>query len=158
MPRRFASVPARSVVVAAALIVAASAPRIPAADGDPHSEGQPWTIARRGIGEGCGRGRFWQVDYTLRNDGATARIVRPGEVSAIVAGTVSNSRVPVHARPKQTRVGGRSRARTGHSEASCDVIPSSDDCRRCREHASLQVWPADKGEPRARPHHRLRLP
>lgn len=158
MPRTPASVPARglAVVVAAALSLAAGTPPTRAADVDETPPSGSWTVIRRAIGEGRGHGRFWQVDYTLRNDGATARTLRPEDVSAVVSGTVSNSRVPSHARPNQSRV--VVSAAPGLS-ASCDVIPSADDARRCREHAVLQVWPADKGpnppEPAAKPTVRL---
>ena len=141
MPRLPDSVPSR-VAVAAALIFVAGITRARAADVDEPSQGRSWTIVRRAVGEGRGHGRFWQVDYTLRNDGPTARTIRPDEVAAVVSGTVSNSRVPSHARPKESNV-----VISGASGlvASCDVIPSADDTRRCREHATLHVWPADKG-------------
>jgi len=102
----------------------------------------PWTVTHRAIGEGRGLGRFWKVDYVLRNDGTTAREVRPEAFSAVVSGSVSNSRVPGHARPRASRV--EVSGSSGLS-SSCDVIPSEDEARRCRERVVLQAWPADLG-------------
>ena len=121
---------------------------LPAADNqtkpalDTSTQGKPWTVVHRGIGEGRDQGRFWQIDYVLRNDGPTPQTLKPEDVSAVVSATVSNSRVPGHACPKQTHlvVSGKS----GLS-AECDVIPSADESRRCRERAVLQVWPAKLG-------------
>ena len=103
---------------------------------------RPWTVTHRAIGEGRGLGRYWQVDYVLRNDGATAKQVRPETLSAVVSGTVSNSRVPGHARPLASRV---EASGTSGLSAACDVIPSADEAKRCRERLVLQAWPADKG-------------
>src|SRR5260221_148595 len=109
---------------------------------DTTTQSKPWTVAHRTIGEGRDHGRFWQIDYVLRNDGSAPQTLKPEEVSAVISGTVSNSRVPGHTCPKATNliVSGRS----GLS-AECDVIPSNDESRRCRERAVLQIWPADQG-------------
>ena len=109
---------------------------------DSSTQGKPWTVIQRGIGEGRDQGRYWQIDYLMRNDGPTAQTLKPEEVSAVISATVSNSRIPGHACPRQTRlvVSGKS----GLS-AECDVIPSADESRRCRERVVLQVWPANLG-------------
>ncbi len=109
----------------------------------PAATAAPWSVARRSIVEGKDANRYWQVDYLMRNDGAEATTIAPGGVSAEVEGWVSNSRVSSHATPRMSRV-----AVSGASGlvGAGDVIASSDECRRCRERAVLQVWPAALGD------------
>lgn len=83
---------------------------------------------------------YWRVDYRLRNDGPTGLIITPAEISAEVEGCVSNSRVASHACPRRSSL-----RLTGPSalSATADVIESADETRRCRERATLQVWPGE---------------
>lgn len=139
----------RMLTVLATLSLAA--PASSAADLDPDVgatsrqavPGGPWAITRRTVGEGRCAFRYWQVDYWLRNDGPSPATLRPEQVSAQIEGWVSNSRVPGHAFPKHSKIAVS--GTTGLS-ATCDVIPSSDETRRCRERAVLQIWPADRAE------------
>ena len=85
----------------------------------------------------------WQVDYVIRHDGPSGVILTPAEISAIVEGWVSNSRVPGHASPRRSSL-----TVTGSSglSATTDVIESSDEAQRCRERALLQVWVGNHSE------------
>jgi hypothetical protein len=84
----------------------------------------------------------WQVDYRLRLDGPTALVVTPAEISAVIEGWVSNSRVPSHAAPRWSSV---TVSGTAGLTATAEVIEAGDEAQRCRERAILQVW-ADRGE------------
>lgn len=122
-----------------AIVVLGALPSLAVADATPD---KPWSIVRRCVGEGRDQGRFWQVDYVLRNEGSAPQILKPEDVSAAISGMVSNSRVACHACPKATNI-----VVSGKSGLSgeCDVIASTDESRRCRERAVLQYWPADLG-------------
>ena len=137
-------------------VLIAALPPCPAADTpspspspvSPSSASGPWTIARRSISEGRGANRYWQVDYTVRNDGPTPLALRAEQVAAEVDGWVSNSRVASHAYPRHTHLVVSGAA--GASSAS-EVISSSDESRRCRERGNLLIWPAEDGEPPPEP-------
>ena len=125
------------------LLVSLGPVAAPANDGPiPPPLAKPWTVVRRTVGEGRDQGRFWQVDYLLRNDGPTAQTLRREEISLVVSGMVSNSRVPCHACPKPAKI---ALSGTSGLSAECDVIASTDESRRCRERAVLYVWPAALG-------------
>ena len=131
-------------------------PALGIVDAPPVPSDKAWTIVQRSIGEGKGVNRSWQIDYTLRNDGETPIELHPNAIAAEVEGYVSNSRVASHACPRLSRI--RVTGSSGLS-ASCDVLPSTDESRRCRERAVMQVWLAGLGdeppEPVAKPTVRL---
>lgn len=87
---------------------------------------------------------YWQVDYRLRNDGPTGLVVTPSDVAAKVEGLVSNSRVASHTAPRPSLHA--LRGPTGLS-AFAEVVESADENHRCRERATLQVWPDDEAAP-----------
>ncbi len=118
-------------------------PRIPGLVPAQAPPSKPWTIAHRSIGQGRASGRFWQIDYWLRNDGEEPATIRPESVAATLDGLVSNSRVAAHASPRPSKI-----AVSGSSGlcGTSEVIASSDDARRCREKAVLQAWPAARGD------------
>jgi hypothetical protein len=64
-------------------------------------------------------------------------VITPAEVSALVEGWVSNSRVPTHATPRWSTL-----TLSGSSGlvATTEVIIASDEAQRCRERGVLQVW------------------
>lgn len=132
----------RPAIALGALVVLLAADSPSGSKPAPPAVPRAWSVTQRAIGEGKATGRYWQVDYLLRNDGPIAREIRPDALSAVVSGSVSNSRVPGHARPIASRV--EASGKSGLS-SSCDVIPSSDESRRCRQRLTLQAWPADKG-------------
>ncbi len=123
-----------SAVVAPAMAVAWETP-----------ERLTWTITRRVVTQDQPpeRGQTWQVDYWLRNNGHVPRVLLPAEVSALVEGWVSNSRVPSHGTPRRSSL---TCAIVGDEPAVSEVIASRDDSQRCDERASLRVWPASVGE------------
>lgn len=89
---------------------------------------------------------YWQVDYRLRHDGPSPRVVSPAELAAEVAGPVSNSRLPGHGRPKPVahKVAG-----PGPLAEAADLIASTDESRRCRERLVVTAWVEPDGPPRA---------
>ncbi|MBX6315924.1 MAG: hypothetical protein IRY99_23875, partial [Isosphaeraceae bacterium] len=103
----------------------------------------PWIIVDRTITQDRGTWHYWQIDYTLRNDGAAPLVIPPSEVQARVRGWVSNSRVAVHATPRLSDL-----TISGPSglSAAVEVVPSRDHDRRCRERAVLQAWPGHCGD------------
>ncbi len=111
--------------------------------GDPPREAAPWAVVGRAISQGRATGRYWLIDYSLRNTSNQPQTIKPEAVAMKLEGYVSNSKVSSHACPRRTTV-----TVSGSSglSACADVIPSGDDSRRCRENAVLQVWPAEKGE------------
>jgi hypothetical protein len=88
----------------------------------------------------------WQVDYRLRLTTQNEVHLKPNEITAIVDGWVSNSRVPVHAIPKRStpKVAG-----TGTS--TFEVIVSNEETKKCRERIVIRAWPALAPEPANRP-------
>ena len=76
----------------------------------------------------------WQVDYAFRNAGAEPLALQPRDVRVRVEGWLSNSRIAVHANPKQARsaVDGQFA-----SAAYAELIPSLEEHKRCRERVSV---------------------
>jgi hypothetical protein len=70
--------------------------------------------------------------------------VAPADVAVEVVGAVSNSRLPGHCRPKPAahRLSG-----PGPLADAADLIVSTDESRRCREHAAVAVWLEADGPP-----------
>lgn len=99
-------------------------------------------VLDRHIGLGRDEWLYWQVDYRLRYEGSEPLTVSPSALEARVDGLVSNSRVDAHATPRRSSL----RA-TGSSGllATADVLPASDEARRCRERLVLQAWPEAQG-------------
>jgi hypothetical protein len=91
---------------------------------------------------------YWQVDYRLRYDGATPRVVAPADVAAEVVGSLSNSRLPGHGRPKRAA---HQLAGPGPLADVADLIESTDESRRCRERAVVAVWLEAAGPPKNNP-------
>ena len=79
----------------------------------------------------------WQVDYSLKYEGARPLVLAPAEVGARVEGWLSNSRVAVHANPRRSEC---SIAGQAGPMAAAEVISSPDESLRCRERAVLKVW------------------
>lgn len=100
-------------------------------------------VVRRSVAQDQGA---WVVEYQLRHTGHTGVILTPADLGARVEGWVSNSRVSSHAvaRPSLVVVEGRSGA-----TASSEVIGSSDEAQRCREHVVLTAWAEDGPRPEA---------
>jgi hypothetical protein len=111
----------------------------------PEPSASPWTVVRRVVAQSQGAGQVWQVDYRLRNDGDAVEVVPPGAVVVSVDGWVSNSRVAGHAAPRRARV--EVSGPLGNA-AYAEILPARDrdEERRCRERATLAVWPASAGE------------
>ncbi len=97
-----------------------------------------FTLIRRSVAQDQGA---WIIDYQLRHTSPTGVILSRTEIGSVVEGWVSNSRVASHAVPRLSRV-----TVSGASAASGtgDVIVSSDESQRCREHVGILVW-ADDG-------------
>jgi hypothetical protein len=129
------------VGVAALVFVVSVAARVDA--GAPSG----FTITHRSIAQDRGpepqRWQIWQIDYWLRWEGPTGIVLMPPEVSALVEGWVSNSRVPSHASPRWSSL---TVSGTSGLAATTDLIPATDEAQRCRERAALHVW-TDDGEP-----------
>jgi hypothetical protein len=83
----------------------------------------------------------WQIDYQLRLEGPTALVVTPTDIRATVEGWVSNSRVPSHAVPQWSSL-----VISGGSGLTSvvDLIETADEAQRCRERASVRVWPGNE--------------
>ena len=86
-----------------------------------------FVLIRRSVAQDQGA---WVIDYQLRHTGLTGVILSRSEVSAVVEGWVSNSRVASHAVPRMSRV---TVSGTSAGSATGDVIVSSDESQRCRE-------------------------
>lgn len=114
---------------------------------DPPAE-RPWSVARRVVSQGRADGQTWQVDYLLRNDGPFAQVLVPGSASAEVEGWVSNSRVADHATPRLSALVARG---PWGPPAAVELVVARDEARRCRERATLRLWPDDDGRAAAPP-------
>ncbi len=81
---------------------------------------------------------YWQLDYRLRNDSPQPLNLTPADLAANVEGWVSNSRIASHASPRASNL---SLHGPDALTATAEVLPSADDSLRCRERATLRVWP-----------------
>ena len=99
------------------------------------------TVVERSIVQDQGS---WQVDYRLRHEGPTASVATAADIHARVAGWVSNSRVASHAVPRLSTL--TVAAGPAGLSGLADVIGSDDEAQRCRERATVQVWPPDAPE------------
>jgi hypothetical protein len=89
----------------------------------------------------------WRVDYRLRHLGPAPLEIDRDSILVRIGGEVSNSRIEAHAAPCTSAMDA-----TGASGlvGVCDVVPSAEELRRCRERLVVQVWPEAEGaEPTA---------
>ena len=99
-----------------------------------------FVLIRRSVAQDQGA---WVVTYQLRQTSPTGVILSRSEVSSVIEGWVSNSRVASHAVPRLSRV---TVSGTSAATGTGEVIVSSDEAQRCRERAVISVW-ADDGPP-----------
>ncbi|WP_422927793.1 hypothetical protein [Singulisphaera sp. PoT] len=104
----------------------------------PTPASNPFTLIDRSISQDQGG---WHVDYRLRHKGKDPLVVSPQQIQAKIEGWVSNSRVASHAVPRYSTI--VVSGATGLS-ATTEVIPSVDECARCKERVVLQVWNGDE--------------
>ena len=100
-----------------------------------------FVLSRRSVAQDQGA---WVLDYQLRHTSPTGVIVARSEVSAVIEGWVSNSRVASHAVPRQSRV---TVSGTSAASGTGDVIVSSDESQRCRERVVISIWADDGPSP-----------
>jgi hypothetical protein len=110
------------------------------------SIGQPSRVSavRRATSQDQGT---WVVEYEIRNETTAGVVVMPAELAASVEGSVSNSRIASHARPRPSHVMLKG---SEYASASGEVIASKDDAARCRERLTLSIW-SDDAKPPAKP-------
>ena len=99
-----------------------------------------FVLIRRSITQDQGA---WIVDYQLRHTSPKGVILSRSDIGSLVEGWVSNSRVASHAVPRLSRV---TVSGTSAPSGTGDVIVSSDESQRCREHVVVSVW-ADEDSP-----------
>jgi hypothetical protein len=101
-------------------------------------------LLRRSVSQDQGA---WVIDYQLRRTGPTGVVVLPSEIRATIEGWVSNSRLASHAVPRLTRV---TVSGTSGGSGTGDVIVSTEESQRCRQHVVLSIWvddsPSSKSE------------
>jgi hypothetical protein len=135
--------PAGALPVATAVLLglgaAGDAPRA----GEPAAPAARLAVVDRSVAMDRGEWIYWQVDYRLRNLGPGPLVIAPGDVEARLSAWVSNSRAPGHDAPVHSEL--TASGRSGLI-ATCDILPSGDEAKRCRERLILQAWPAASGD------------
>lgn len=130
-----------TVVHAAAAEPPADAAADPSATTPQPSVAGSLSVVERSVSQEQGG---WIINHALRFSGTSNIVVTPADVILKMEGWVSNSRVKSHAVPKLSTV---LIAGTSGLTATADILPSSDESKRCRERATIQVWADDPSVP-----------
>ena len=129
------------VALSAAVAKASEPPADAAATTPQPSVAGALSVVERSISQEQGG---WVINHALRFSGTSNIVVTPADVMLKIEGWVSNSRVKSHAVPKPSTL---LVAGTSGLTATADVLPSSDESKRCRERATIQVWADDPSVP-----------
>ncbi len=100
-----------------------------------------WTIVSRTYFQDQGD---WQVQYALRHQSLQDVPLYPHDIAIGMRGWVSNSRVDGHGSPKMAAA--EVNASTG-CNVLYDIIPSLNDCLRCRERMTVRMWVGNALDP-----------